>query len=61
MLLWGAADPHFGPEWAHRLADDIPGVERVELLAGAGHLVMEDQPEQVAELLRDFLDTESRQ
>lgn len=57
MLLWGADDPHFGPSWAQRLADDIPGVERVELLEGAGHLVMEDRPEQVAEMLGEFFAT----
>lgn len=55
LLLWGADDPHFGPQWAERLAQDIPGVERVEILAGAGHLVMEDQPQQVSEILAAFL------
>jgi pimeloyl-ACP methyl ester carboxylesterase len=24
LLLWGEADPHFGPVWADRLRDDIP-------------------------------------
>jgi pimeloyl-ACP methyl ester carboxylesterase len=24
LLLWGEADPHFGPEWAERLQQDIP-------------------------------------
>lgn len=55
LLLWGADDPHFGTQWAHCLAEDIPGVERVEVLAGVGHLVMEDQPERVAEILIEFL------
>jgi pimeloyl-ACP methyl ester carboxylesterase len=40
-----------------QLATDIPGVERVEVLADAGHLVMEDQPRQVAELLIELLAT----
>jgi pimeloyl-ACP methyl ester carboxylesterase len=55
LLLWGGDDPHFGPHWAERLAEDIPGVQRVEVLAGAGHLVMEDQPERVAAILTEFL------
>jgi pimeloyl-ACP methyl ester carboxylesterase len=55
LLLWGGNDPHFGPPWAERLAADIPGVERVEILPDAGHLVMEDQPERVTELLAQFL------
>jgi len=38
MLLWGADDPHFGPEWARRLAEDIPGVERGGALGGRGSL-----------------------
>jgi pimeloyl-ACP methyl ester carboxylesterase len=57
LLVWGGDDPHFGPQWAEQLATDIPGVERVEVLADAGHLVMEDQPRQVAELLIEFLAT----
>jgi 2-hydroxymuconate-semialdehyde hydrolase len=55
LLLWGADDPHFGPQWAQRLAEDIPGVQRVAVLPGAGHLVMEDQPEQFAEIVTEFL------
>jgi pimeloyl-ACP methyl ester carboxylesterase len=57
MLLWGGEDPHFGPPWAQRLARDIPGVQAVELLDGAGHLLMEDQPERVADILAEFLAT----
>ncbi len=57
LLVWGGDDPHFGPQWAERLATDIPGVERVEVLADAGHLVMEDQPRRVAEILTGFLTT----
>jgi pimeloyl-ACP methyl ester carboxylesterase len=55
LLLWGGNDPHFGPQWAERLAADIPGAERVEVLADAGHLLMEDRPHQVADLLTQFL------
>jgi pimeloyl-ACP methyl ester carboxylesterase len=54
MLLWGAEDAHFGPEWADRLAADIPGFRRKELLS-TGHLVMEEDPARVSALLADFL------
>jgi pimeloyl-ACP methyl ester carboxylesterase len=55
LLLWGADDPHFGPEWAERLAGDIPGFVRLELLADTGHLLMEEHPDDVATQIRDFL------
>lgn len=55
LLLWGASDPHFGPQWAERLRDDIPGPVTLELLADTGHLLMEERPEQVAAHLRQFL------
>jgi pimeloyl-ACP methyl ester carboxylesterase len=54
MLLWGSEDPHFGPEWADRLATDIAGFRRKELLS-TGHLVMEEEPERFTSLLADFL------
>lgn len=57
LLLWGADDPHFGPEWAERLRDDIPGTLRLELLPDTGHLLMEEQPELVAASIADFLAT----
>jgi pimeloyl-ACP methyl ester carboxylesterase len=55
LLLWGADDPHFGPAWAERLREDIPGVVRVELLPHTGHLLMEEQPEAFAMRLLTFL------
>ncbi len=57
LLLWAADDPHFGPVWAERLRTDIPGVTDIELLEDAGHLLMEEQPEQVAACIRRFLST----
>jgi pimeloyl-ACP methyl ester carboxylesterase len=55
LLLWGAEDPHFGPEWAERLAHDMRAETRLELLPHTGHLVMEEQPQRVATLIREFL------
>lgn len=55
MIVWGEADPHFGPEWGRRLYEEIPGATRLEMLPNTGHLVMEEEPEQLARLLREFL------
>jgi pimeloyl-ACP methyl ester carboxylesterase len=60
LLLWGAEDPHFGPEWAERLAHDMRAETRIELLPHTGHLVMEEQPQRVATLIREFLTTSQR-
>jgi pimeloyl-ACP methyl ester carboxylesterase len=59
LILWGRDDPHFGPEWAQRLRDDIPGTVRVELLAETGHLLMEERPQNLARLVIDFLTDQS--
>jgi pimeloyl-ACP methyl ester carboxylesterase len=55
LLLWGQDDPHFGPQWAERLRQDIPGAVGVELLPRTGHLLMEEQPQRFAELVLAFL------
>ena len=55
MIVWGEADPHFGPEWGRRLYKEIPGATRLEMLPDTGHLVMEERPEQLAGFIRDFL------
>jgi pimeloyl-ACP methyl ester carboxylesterase len=55
LLLWGAADPHFGPAGAERLRDDLAGPVTVELLPDTGHLLMEERPDDVARKLSEFL------
>lgn len=55
LIVWAAADPHFGPEWAEKLRRDIPGAQRLELLADAGHLLMEERPAELAGYIVDFL------
>ncbi len=54
LLLWGTQDPHFGREWADKLYGDIPGVRGLELLE-AGHMVMEERPEEFARIVSAFL------
>jgi pimeloyl-ACP methyl ester carboxylesterase len=54
LVLWGAEDAWLSPETGERLAGEIPGA-RLELVAGAGHFAMEDEPATVAERLAAFL------
>jgi pimeloyl-ACP methyl ester carboxylesterase len=55
LLIWAEEDPHFGPEWGEKLSKDIPGFVRMERLAGTGHLLMEERPDEFAALLGEFL------
>jgi pimeloyl-ACP methyl ester carboxylesterase len=55
LIIWGEHDVHFPPFWGRRLHADIPGAERLEIVPGAGHLLMEEQPGQVTGLLADFI------
>jgi pimeloyl-ACP methyl ester carboxylesterase len=60
LILWGAGDVHFPPDWAKRLAVDIPRTAGVEVLPGTGHLLMEEKPDRIANLIREFLTTTIR-
>ncbi|WP_396455115.1 alpha/beta fold hydrolase [Actinomadura sp.] len=64
LILWGAEDVHFPAEWAKRLHHDIPGTqrepERLVILPATGHLLMEERPDQVADLLAGFLTAHTR-
>lgn len=55
LVVWGADDVFLSPSWGLRLVDDLPGAERLELLPFCGHLVPEEQPDQLAALLRALL------
>lgn len=54
LIVWGAEDQWLDPERSAQLQRRIPGSQRT-VVPDAGHFVMEDQPEQVAELLDGFL------
>ena len=54
LALWGAEDAWLSPQTGERLAAAIPGA-RLELVDGAGHFAMEDEPAAVAEKLAEFL------
>ena len=54
LVLAGDRDPIVPPRNARILAGRIPDA-RLELIAGAGHLLVLDQPERCAELVAGFL------
>jgi pimeloyl-ACP methyl ester carboxylesterase len=54
LIIWGAEDRLIPPTYATDLAGRIPG-SRVELVAGAGHMVTMERPDEVARLLEPFL------
>jgi pimeloyl-ACP methyl ester carboxylesterase len=55
MVLHGELDALVPPENGRILADRIPGAELV-IVPDANHVLMTDQPEQVAKVLLDWLD-----
>ena len=55
LVVWGADDFFFSPSWGARLVEDLPGAERLELIPFCGHLVPEEKPAELAELLRGLL------
>ncbi|WP_119302346.1 alpha/beta fold hydrolase [Dongia deserti] len=54
QIIWGMEDRWQPVSWAHRLAKDIPGA-RLHLVPDAGHFLMEDAPETVADLVNHFV------
>jgi pimeloyl-ACP methyl ester carboxylesterase len=57
LVLAGDRDPIVPPRNAHLLARRIPSA-RLELVPGAGHLLLLDQPDRCAAVIADFLDHE---
>jgi pimeloyl-ACP methyl ester carboxylesterase len=55
LVVWGADDPFLSPSWGVRLVDDLPGADRLELLPFCGHLVPEEKPVELADLVRGLL------
>lgn len=54
LVIWGEADPWIPVARGVTLAQRIPGA-RLELLPSAGHLVQEDQPDELVRLLCEHL------
>lgn len=55
LIVWGEEDRWLGLDKAHALAERIPGA-RLEIVPGAGHLIQEDAPDRLAELVEAHLD-----
>jgi pimeloyl-ACP methyl ester carboxylesterase len=56
LVIWGEADPWLPAADGAELAERIPGA-RLALLPTAGHLVQEDQPDELSRLLGEHLDS----
>jgi pimeloyl-ACP methyl ester carboxylesterase len=55
LLITGSADRMMPPNRAEYLRDQIEGAQ-LQIVEGAGHMVMIEQPDEVADLLTKFLD-----
>jgi pimeloyl-ACP methyl ester carboxylesterase len=53
LLIWGERDG-VSPRWGQALVESLPNA-RLEVLPGVGHLPWLDEPDRVAELVRNFL------
>lgn len=53
LAVWGQRDPIFGPDGARAFGKDAPEAE-IHLLDG-GHFLLETAAEEVADLIRKFL------
>ncbi|TQF74229.1 alpha/beta hydrolase [Rhodococcus spelaei] len=53
LVAWGRGDEIFGPAGAEAFARDLPDAE-IHLL-DAGHFALETHPDEIADLVRDFL------
>ena len=56
-IFWGEEDRWVDPSETSELQKRIPGAG-IEIVAGAGHFVMEDAPGEVAEVLAGFFSGE---
>jgi len=56
LIVCGAEDQMTPPRYSEYLHANIPGSD-VQIIANAGHMVMLEQPDQVADALSSFLDS----
>lgn len=59
LICWGTDDTWIPQARAAELAGRVPG-SRLELIAGAGHLVQEDAPAELTGVLQEFLRANGR-
>ncbi|WP_409302450.1 alpha/beta fold hydrolase [Peribacillus sp. SCS-155] len=58
LLIWGRHDHVVPVQVAHRLKRDLPNAELV-IMEDAGHLLPEEKPKEVAQLIKGFLREET--
>jgi pimeloyl-ACP methyl ester carboxylesterase len=54
LILWGEADAYQDAKYGQQLADRLAGA-RLVVIKDAGHFLPEDQPEEIARLIRAFI------
>ncbi|MCC2615783.1 alpha/beta hydrolase [Aestuariibacter halophilus] len=57
FILWGSEDRWIAPQNAARFGDTIQSAS-VRVVEGAGHIPMEERPEETVRMVREFLRTE---
>ncbi len=55
LVLWGARDEILDPKEAERFEKEIPNV-KVKMIADCGHVPHLERPEEMAKLMREWLD-----
>ncbi len=55
LLLWGANDPYVPPAGAHWFEHHLVDTRKVVVFEDAGHFVLEDKPQAVADEIASFL------
>ena len=56
LVVWGEQDAVLPPTHAYAFAELIPGAGEAVVLAGAGHFLQEDRPDELAAAILRFLD-----
>jgi pimeloyl-ACP methyl ester carboxylesterase len=54
LIVWGRRDRYLEPAWAERIAAELGGETRVELVPEAGHWPWLDRPE-ILQIVQDFI------
>jgi len=55
LILWGDGDPYVPLAFAKKLKDDIPN-STLQVVLRTGHFEIEERPEEVRALLKEFID-----
>jgi pimeloyl-ACP methyl ester carboxylesterase len=55
LIMWGDGDPYVPLDFAKKLKDDIPN-STLQVVLRTGHFEIEERPEEVRALLKEFID-----